>query len=84
LAEERDDEAESEAREGSQSGEDHGHSSNAAGMSAPYTLLGAMFLGLGIGYLLDQHYQTEPRWMVGMTLLFLTAGMYQIIKDSYK
>ncbi|MDA3963782.1 MAG: AtpZ/AtpI family protein [Planctomycetota bacterium] len=58
--------------------------SHARGLVAGYTLGGGLVVGLVIGYALDSHFGTKPLWTVSTALLFMLAGLYQVVKDNIK
>ena len=53
------------------------------GANAGYTLLSAVVLGVGGGWLLDEYLDMKPLWTICLTLLFLVAGLYQVVKDNW-
>lgn len=55
-----------------------------AGVNAGYTLVAAVLVGLGIGYAVDQAWQTAPWGMAGGALLFIVAGLYQVVKENWR
>lgn len=54
------------------------------GFANAWMVLGAAPAGLFIGYFIDRAYGTAPWWMLGLSLLFLAASLYQLVKDSRK
>ncbi len=54
------------------------------GYASAWVVLGAAPTGLFIGYFIDQHFGTNPAWMLGLSLLFLALSLYQLIKGSRK
>ena len=50
-------------------------------MGAGYTLLASVLLGLGLGYAVDVWLDTTPACTVGGALLFIVAGLYQVVKE---
>lgn len=57
-------------------------SSPQRGAGAAWLMAGSMLLGAGLGYLLDHHYATSPRWTVALSMVFLAVGMYQTIREA--
>ena len=51
------------------------------GMNAGYTMLASVILGLGLGYALDLWLESLPWCTVFGALLFILAGLYQVIKE---
>jgi hypothetical protein len=51
-------------------------------LGAAYILIAAVLIGLGLGYLIDQHYGTLPWWTLGMSLLWLAVGFYHLLKEG--
>jgi hypothetical protein len=54
------------------------------GFANAWMVLGAAPSGLLIGWFIDRSYGTAPWWMLGLSLLFLAASLYQLVKDSWK
>ena len=54
------------------------------GFANAWMVLGAAPSGLLIGYFIDRSYGTAPWWMLGLSLTFLAASLYQLVKDSWK
>ena len=54
------------------------------GLAAGYTLAGGLVVGLGIGYAIDAAAGTKPLWTVCGAILFMLAGLYQVVKDSLR
>jgi F0F1-type ATP synthase assembly protein I len=52
--------------------------------TASYTLVGAVLLLGGIGYLLDQWLMTSPWFLLGGLLLGMVVGFYEIAKAVWK
>ncbi len=52
--------------------------------TASYTLVGAVLLLGGIGYLLDQWLMTLPWFLLGGLLLGMVIGFYEIAKAVWK
>jgi hypothetical protein len=52
------------------------------GAGAGYLMVGSILLGVGLGWLLDHHYGTSPRWTVALSMLFLGVGIYQTIREA--
>lgn len=46
------------------------------------TITGSVLTGLLLGWFLDRHFDTAPRFTVGLSFLFLVSGMYQLIKEA--
>jgi F0F1-type ATP synthase assembly protein I len=72
------------SKNGNSGSSPNGGPPNNKGLGSAYLLLGAVLLGLGIGYSIDNHYGTMPGWTIGMTVLFTVAGLYQMVKDAMK
>lgn len=53
-------------------------------VSASYTLIGAIILFGGLGYVLDGTFGTSPAWLVGGLLLGIVAGMYQLARTMWR
>lgn len=51
------------------------------GMTVGYTMLASVLLGLGLGYALDMWFGTMPGCTIGGALLFIVAGLYQVVKE---
>jgi len=60
------------------------HGSSGRGLAAGYTLVGALVVGLGIGYVIDVAADTQPLWTVCGAILFMLAGLYQVVRDNLK
>jgi F0F1-type ATP synthase assembly protein I len=54
------------------------------GFANAWMVLGAAPSGLLIGWFIDRSYGTAPWWMLGLSLTFLAASLYQLVKDSWK
>lgn len=54
------------------------------GFAHAWMVLGAAPAGLGLGWLIDRAYGTAPWWMLGLSVLFLGASLYPLIKDALK
>jgi F0F1-type ATP synthase assembly protein I len=54
------------------------------GFANVYMVLGAAPAGLLIGYFIDRACGTTPWWMLGLSLTFLAASFYQLLKDLWK
>jgi F0F1-type ATP synthase assembly protein I len=54
------------------------------GFANAWMVLGAAPSGLLIGYFIDRAHGTAPWWMLGLSLTFLAASLYQLVKDSWK
>ncbi|NOZ04248.1 MAG: AtpZ/AtpI family protein [FCB group bacterium] len=52
--------------------------------SASYTMIGAIILLGGLGYLIDRWYNTEPWFLLGGLLLGIIVGLYEIAKVVWK
>ena len=52
--------------------------------TASYTLVGAVLLLGGIGYLLDQWLMTSPWFLLGGLLFGMVVGFYEIAKAVWK
>jgi len=52
--------------------------------AASYTLVGAILLLGGIGFLLDQWFTTSPWFLLGGLLLGMVVGFYEIAKAVWK
>ncbi|RMF09386.1 MAG: hypothetical protein D6762_03870 [Candidatus Neomarinimicrobiota bacterium] len=52
--------------------------------SASYTLLAAVLLLGGIGYVLDRHYETAPVLLLIGILLGLVVGFYELAKTIFR
>jgi F0F1-type ATP synthase assembly protein I len=63
--------------------QDRGHGWQ-RGFANAWMVLGAAPSGLLIGYFIDRAYGTAPWWMLGLSLTFLAASLYQLVKDSWK
>ncbi len=55
-----------------------------SGVGAAYTLVGSVVAGLGIGWLIDHSAGTSPKWTVGLTMLFLGVGLYQLVREALR
>ena len=55
-----------------------------SGVGAAYVLAGSVLVGLGIGWLIDRNTGATPKWTVGMTMLFLGVGLYQMVKEALR
>lgn len=54
------------------------------GLATGYTLAGGLVVGLGIGWVIDASFDTKPLWTICGALLFMLAGLYQVVKDNLK
>jgi uncharacterized membrane protein len=71
-------------------GDDHGRATGSTGpakkspgaVGGPYLMLSAVLLGVGIGYALDRHYLTTPRWTAGLGLLGIAVGLYHAVREA--
>ena len=54
-----------------------------SGLSAGYTLLGAIGVGLMIGFSIDRVADTSPVWTAIMAVLFIVVGLYQVVKEHW-
>jgi F0F1-type ATP synthase assembly protein I len=63
--------------------EDDDRRSAMSGLGAGYTLLGAVGMGLMIGYAIDRWTQTVPVWTAIMAGVFIIAGLYQVVKEHW-
>jgi hypothetical protein len=57
-------------------------SSANSSLGAAYIMIASVLIGLGLGYLIDQHYGTLPWWTLGMTFLWLAVGFYHLLKEG--
>jgi hypothetical protein len=55
-----------------------------SGVGAAYTLAGSVVAGLIIGWLIDRSTGASPKWTVGMTMLFLVVGLYQLVREALR
>jgi F0F1-type ATP synthase assembly protein I len=55
-----------------------------ANLNAGYTLVASVILGLGLGYAVDLWLDTAPWCSVGGALLFIVAGLYQVVKEAQR
>ena len=53
-----------------------------SGLHTGYTLVASVIIGLGLGYWIDTSFGTQPWWTVGGALLFIIAGLYQVVKET--
>ena len=56
--------------------------SNNTGAGAAWMMAGSIMFGLGLGYALDRHYGTSPRWTITLSMIFLVVGVYQTIREA--
>lgn len=54
----------------------------AGAIGGPYLMLAAVLLGVGIGYALDRHHGTMPRWTAGLGLLGIAVGLYHVVREA--
>lgn len=54
------------------------------GFGGAYFMAAAILFGVGVGYLLDKHYGTSPRWTIALSMVFLVVGVYQTIREANK
>ena len=54
------------------------------GFGGAYFMVAAILFGVGVGYLLDKHYGTSPRWTIVLSMAFLVVGIYQTIREASK
>ena len=47
-------------------------------------MVASVILGLLIGFGIDYARDTKPFWTVTCTMIFLVAGLYQVVKDAFK
>lgn len=52
--------------------------------AASYTLLGAILLLGGLGYLLDERFGTAPAFVAGGLVLGAVVGLYQLAKTLWR
>jgi len=52
------------------------------GLGAPYMMLASVLLGVGIGYALDRHFLTSPRWTAGLGMLGIVVGIYHAVREA--
>lgn len=55
-------------------------SNNGAG--AAWLMAGSIMFGTGLGYAVDRHYGTSPRWTIILSMIFLVVGVYQTIREA--
>lgn len=55
-------------------------SNNGAG--AAWLMAGSILFGVGLGYALDLHFGTSPRWTIVLSMLFLVVGVYLTIREA--
>ena len=55
-------------------------SNNGAG--AAWLMAGSMLFGVGLGYALDRHFGTSPRWTIVLSMIFLVVGVYLTIREA--
>lgn len=60
------------------------NSSNKSPMGSVYTMIAAVAIGVGLGVYLDGKFGTRPWCTLGLSMLFLVAGFYNIIRESSK
>jgi ATP synthase protein I len=51
--------------------------------AASYTLVGAILLLGGIGYVVDRWQGTSPWWLLGGLVLGIVVGFYELIKIAW-
>ena len=51
---------------------------------ASYTLIGAIILLGGIGYAIDERWETSPWFLLGGLLLGLVVGFYELAKAVWR
>ncbi|MFW5828662.1 MAG: AtpZ/AtpI family protein [Planctomycetota bacterium] len=54
-----------------------------SGIAAGYTLLGSIAVGLLIGWSIDVWADTAPLWTALMSVLFIAAGLYHLVRDHW-
>lgn len=54
------------------------------GLGAAYLMLASVLIGFGLGYWLDHRHGTMPWWTIGLTVLFLIAGFYHLVREAQK
>jgi len=52
------------------------------GAGAAWLMAGSIMFGTGLGYALDRHYGTSPRWTIILSMIFLVVGVYQTIREA--
>jgi F0F1-type ATP synthase assembly protein I len=58
-------------------------SSNKNGpMGSVYTLVVAVAIGVGLGLGIDKYFNSAPWGLLGLSMIFLVAGFYNLIKES--
>jgi len=65
---------------------DHEHGSDPSplrGIEVGYTLVAAIGLGFAVGWSLDRWLDSEPIALISCMLLFLVAGLYQVVKEFW-
>lgn len=60
-----------------------GEPSPLAAAGAGYMLLASVLVGFGLGWGLDVWLATRPWGMVICTLVFILAGLYQVVKEHW-
>ena len=53
-------------------------------MTAGYTLIGAIFILGGLGYLADQWWGTSPWFLLGGLLAGIAVGFYELAKTVWR
>ncbi len=52
--------------------------------SASYTLIGAVILLGGLGYLIDHWLESAPWFLIGGLLLGVVVGLYELAKVAFR
>lgn len=54
------------------------------GVGSAYVLLGATLVGVGIGLAVDRWLGSAPKALITCSILFIGAGLYQVVKESQR
>lgn len=54
------------------------------GVGSAYVLLGATLVGVGLGLAIDRWLDSAPKALITCSILFIGAGLYQVVKESQR
>ncbi|NRA40057.1 MAG: AtpZ/AtpI family protein [Planctomycetes bacterium] len=44
--------------------------------------MASVLIGCGLGYAIDETYDTSPAWTITLFMIFMGIGFYHVIKNS--